>query len=195
MPLRVYPRRPDNVLYCSLLPYINLGPYLSPPLFLQVYAHKKEILVMQKENAIHVSTCRHFDDAAGLLGKKRGESLGLKHDGCYDRTQFNNCAASGTVMQQNGDNCKMLFSPLKVNRRFGGTCRLHLQAWRISEAVLAICFTLVSCLTYSLTVKMAVTCSFEASVGFQRTTRLYMPENGSVHNLLRENLKSYRGAL
>jgi hypothetical protein len=27
-----------------------------------------------------------------------------------------------------------LCSPLKVNRRFGGTCHVHLQCWRISQA-------------------------------------------------------------
>jgi hypothetical protein len=79
-------------------------------------------------------------------------------------------------------------SPLKVNRRFGGTCRFHFQN-RISqetsvkaggkESHLSLClpaaFTLVSCLAYSSTLKMEVTCFSETSVDFQRTTRRYMP--------------------
>jgi hypothetical protein len=51
-------------------------------------------------------------------------------------------------------------SPLKDNRRFGGTCRLYV----------------VSCLAYSSTLKMEETCSSETSVDFQQTTRRYVPE-------------------
>jgi hypothetical protein len=45
-------------------------------------------------------------------------------------------------------------SPLKDNRRFGTTYRLHLQGRRISQArnhheALATCFMLVYCLAYS----------------------------------------------
>jgi hypothetical protein len=47
---------------------------------------------------------------------------------------------------------------LKVKLRFGGTYRLHLQA-------------------YSSTLKMEAICSSETSVDFQRTTRRYMPED------------------
>jgi hypothetical protein len=58
-------------------------------------------------------------------------------------------------------------SLLKVNRRFGGTCRLYLlQSYR-----LAACFMLVSCSAYSSTLKMEATCSSETSVDFRRTTR------------------------
>jgi hypothetical protein len=39
-----------------------------------------------------------------------------------------------------------LYSSLKFNRRFGGTCRLHLLGLRIR---LSTSFTLVSCLAYS----------------------------------------------
>jgi hypothetical protein len=64
--------------------------------------------------------------------------------------------------------------PLKVNQRFGKTCRLHLQA------LLATYFTLVSCLTYSSTVKMGTICSSETSVDFQRTTRRYILEDRTL---------------
>jgi hypothetical protein len=37
-------------------------------------------------------------------------------------------------------------------------------------------FTLVSCLTYSSTLKMEATCSSETSVDYQWTIRRYMPE-------------------
>jgi hypothetical protein len=50
---------------------------------------------------------------------------------------------------------------------------------------------LVSCLAYFSTSKMATTGSSEASVGFQRTTRRYIPEDKTLHNHRCENLKSY----
>jgi hypothetical protein len=62
-------------------------------------------------------------------------------------------------------------SPLKTSRLFGGTCRLHFQGRKKSvnqkkTADLAICFILVYCLAYSLTLKMQPTCSSETSVDF-----------------------------
>jgi hypothetical protein len=67
------------------------------------------------------------------------------------------------------------YSPLKVNRRFGGTC-FHLETKQGTSLLPA--FTLVSCLAYSSILKMDATCSSEASVEFQRTTRRYIPEDG-----------------
>jgi hypothetical protein len=55
----------------------------------------------------------------------------------------------------------------------------------------ATCFTLVSCLAYSSTVKMEAKCSSETSVDIQRTTRCYIPEDGILHNHRCENLKYY----
>jgi uncharacterized membrane protein (DUF485 family) len=52
-------------------------------------------------------------------------------------------------------------SALKVNRRFGGTCR---------TALLATYFMLVFCLAYFSTLKMVTNCSSEKSVDFQRRT-------------------------
>jgi hypothetical protein len=49
----------------------------------------------------------------------------------------------------------------------------------------------VSCLAYCSTPKMEVTCSFQTSVGFQRTTQYYIPEDRTLHNHRCENLKSY----
>jgi hypothetical protein len=90
-------------------------------------------------------------------------------------------------------------SPLKVNERFGGTCRLHNQGRRISQtrnqyeaginqkfAVLATCFMLVSS-----PMKVEARCSSEASVYFQRTICRYIPEDRTLHNHRCENLKSY----
>jgi hypothetical protein len=90
----------------------------------------------------------------------------------------------------------MLCSPLKVNRRFRGTHRLHLQGRRISQARnqherrWQVAFTLVSCLVHSLTLEME-TCSSETSVVFQWTTCRYIPENRNPHNQCCDNLKSY----
>jgi hypothetical protein len=81
-------------------------------------------------------------------------------------------------------------NPLKVNRRFGLTCRLHLQGRRIihvrnqlqaskKPAELVTDFMLVSCLAYSSTLKTEVTCSSETSGDFQMTIRRYIPVEGS----------------
>jgi hypothetical protein len=47
-----------------------------------------------------------------------------------------------------------LCSILKVNQHFIGTCQLNLQGWGVSQALLAACFKLVSCLAYTSTLKM-----------------------------------------
>jgi hypothetical protein len=57
------------------------------------------------------------------------------------------------------------------------------------NAVLSVYFTLISCSAYS-TLKMEEICSSETSVDFQRTTRRYIPEDGTLHNHLCENLSS-----
>jgi hypothetical protein len=81
-------------------------------------------------------------------------------------------------------------SPLKVNRRFGGTC-LHLQGLRISQARKQICllpaFTLVSGSAYTSTLKMEAICTSETSIEFKRNSRRYIPKDGTlqinpVHN-------------
>jgi hypothetical protein len=61
------------------------------------------------------------------------------------------------------------------------------QKWLILEPV----FTLVSCTVYSSTLKMEAIFSSETSVGFQRTTWLYIPESSTLHNHSCENLKLY----
>jgi hypothetical protein len=48
------------------------------------------------------------------------------------------------------------------------------------RVLLAICFMLVSCLAYSSTLKIEVTCSYKMSVDFQRTTRCYVPQDRTL---------------
>jgi hypothetical protein len=76
-------------------------------------------------------------------------------------------------------------SPLKVNRRFGGTYRLHLQGRRISRSrkqqSLPPALKLVSCSAYSSTLKMEAICCSETSVYFQRTTRRHAPGDSTLH--------------
>jgi hypothetical protein len=56
--------------------------------------------------------------------------------------------------------------------------------------MLATCFTLVSWLTYSSTLKMEATCFSETSFDFQRTIRHYIRGDKTLHNHRRENFKS-----
>jgi hypothetical protein len=77
-------------------------------------------------------------------------------------------------------------SPLKVNRRFGVTCLLHLQGKRQARhqhevTLFATSFMLVSCLSYSSTLKMEVTCYSETSLDFQLTTLRYIPEDRNLY--------------
>jgi hypothetical protein len=48
---------------------------------------------------------------------------------------------------------------------------------------LATCFTLVSCMTYSSTLKTGVTCSSKTSVDLQWTTQHYIPEDRILHKI------------
>jgi hypothetical protein len=68
-------------------------------------------------------------------------------------------------------------SPLKINGRFGGTYRLHLQLYLPSA------FTLVSCSAYFSTMKMEAACSSQTSINFQRNTRRYIPEDITLQRI------------
>jgi hypothetical protein len=91
------------------------------------------------------------------------------------------------------------FTKLHANRRFGGTCRLHLQGRRISQArnrreaghclLLASCWFL-TCLLRPL--KIDVTYSSETSVEFKRTTRHYIPEDKTRYTTIIANFESRR---
>jgi hypothetical protein len=73
-------------------------------------------------------------------------------------------------------------NPLKVDRSFGGTCRVLLQDGMISQArnqhevLLTTCFMLASTLAYSSTLNMEARCCSQTLVHFQWTTR-YHPED------------------
>jgi hypothetical protein len=85
-----------------------------------------------------------------------------------------------------------------VNRRFGGTYRLHLQGIRNPrgrnqhEQVAADCrlLTLVPRLWISYTLKMGATRSSETLVNTISAWR-HIPEDGILHSHCLENLKSY----
>jgi hypothetical protein len=66
-------------------------------------------------------------------------------------------------------------SPLKVNRRFGGTYR---KAWW--QASLQHALTLVSCSAYFSTLKMEAICFSETLVDSQLITWRYVPEGGTI---------------
>jgi hypothetical protein len=79
-------------------------------------------------------------------------------------------------------------SPLSVNRRFGGSYRLHLQGRKISQARNR---CQAGSKENSGLLKTEATCFSEMSVDFKRTTRRYIPEDRNLHNHRCENLKSY----
>jgi hypothetical protein len=73
-------------------------------------------------------------------------------------------------------------SLLKVTGRLGGTCHLHVQQREAGskQSKLATCFTVVSFLAYSWTLKMEAICSSETSFDFQRTIRRYISEDRTL---------------
>jgi hypothetical protein len=77
-------------------------------------------------------------------------------------------------------------SHLKVNRRFGGTCWLHLPGRRISQAR-----NQREAGSMNSSLKMEAIYSSATSVQIQRTTRRYIPEDRTLHNHRCENLRSY----
>jgi hypothetical protein len=83
----------------------------------------------------------------------------------------------------------MLCGSLEVNRRFGGTRRLHFQSSSVGQVFACAGFMLLCFLGHSLTLKMEATCSFETSVGFQQTTRRYIGEDRTLHDRCYENLE------
>jgi hypothetical protein len=66
-------------------------------------------------------------------------------------------------------------SPSSLNRRFGGTYRLHLQDWKnkLSKQPVRKPFIFT-------TQKMETICSSETSVNTQRSTWSYIPEDGNL---------------
>jgi hypothetical protein len=69
-------------------------------------------------------------------------------------------------------------SPLSVNRRFGGTHRLHIQGRSNKFSKKPTCWFLSALI--SSTLKMETICSSETSVDTQRTTRRYVPEDDTL---------------
>jgi hypothetical protein len=56
----------------------------------------------------------------------------------------------------------------------------QLKSQRNMSPLLATCFTLVSCLAYSLALKMGATHSSETPADFQQTTQCYIPEDSTA---------------
>jgi hypothetical protein len=87
-----------------------------------------------------------------------------------------------------------LCSPFSVNRRLGGTYRLNLQGrknkfrkksaesrWQALFGLPPVFRWFPAELIFA-TVNMEATCSFEKSVDTERTTRRYIPEDGTLQN-------------
>jgi hypothetical protein len=79
---------------------------------------------------------------------------------------------------------KMPCNPLRVNRRFGGRCRLNLQDRRISQAR-------NQAWKHVASIAPIATCSSETSVEFQWITPPYIPEDKTLHYHRCEYLKSH----
>jgi hypothetical protein len=79
-------------------------------------------------------------------------------------------------------------NPLKVNRRFGGTYRLHFRVEYPEQETRVKAGGKVD---YFSTLKMETTCFSETSLDFQQTTRRYIPEDSILYNRSCENLKFY----
>jgi hypothetical protein len=78
----------------------------------------------------------------------------------------------------------MQCSPLKVNRRFGRICRLHLKGRRICQTRNQKAGGKQS----DSTLKMEAIYCYETSIDFQRTTWHYIPKDRTLHNHCCETL-------
>jgi hypothetical protein len=91
-------------------------------------------------------------------------------------------------------------NPLKIDRRFGGVkysllfqSRRLIQARNQQEedselALLATCFILASCFTYSSTLKMGAIHSNETSVDFHLNMKRHIPEDRTLYSQRCKNL-------
>jgi hypothetical protein len=71
--------------------------------------------------------------------------------------------------------------------KFNPILEKHMTSIFMAEALLAVCFMLLSCLAYSLTLKMVAICSPETFVDFHQTTLNYILEDRTfeaLYNLL-----------
>jgi hypothetical protein len=75
-------------------------------------------------------------------------------------------------------------SPLKVHRRFGGTCHLHLQGQIISQARYQVvaCFHAGFLHGLFFDPEDGGDMFLRMSVDFKRTTRRYIPEDRALHD-------------
>jgi hypothetical protein len=73
-----------------------------------------------------------------------------------------------------------LCSPSKVNRRFGGKCRVEEQAKQETRMKQKACLV------------MEATCSSATSTDFERTTQSFILEDVTLHSNFCQNFKSYR---
>jgi hypothetical protein len=71
-----------------------------------------------------------------------------------------------------------------------GRCFTVVPTFSTLRALLATCFTLVSCMANFSALKFVATCSSETWADFQRTVRHYIPKDITLHNHRCENLKS-----
>jgi hypothetical protein len=90
----------------------------------------------------------------------------------------------------------MPISPLRVHRRFRGTCYLYLHCLRISQARKQPEAVIKQALLASSFARLWIwwwkaISSSETSADFQRIAPRYIPQNGNIHNYRWENLKSY----
>jgi hypothetical protein len=76
-------------------------------------------------------------------------------------------------------------STVEVDRRFKGTYRIYLQSRKVSQSkkptLIFACFTLVSSLACSSTMKVGAICPSETWVDLHQATRRYIPEDRTLH--------------
>jgi hypothetical protein len=87
--------------------------------------------------------------------------------------------------------CITSCSSLKVDRRTGGTCRLHLQGKKKAKQETSMKLARRLGSVYFLILKIEAIFYSQNSVSFQRTTQRYIPEEDTtLHNYRCKNLRS-----
>jgi hypothetical protein len=116
--------------------------------------------------------------------------LSVAYYDLYQWYPFTSCSYSIVELKSSIPWDMMACSLANVTQHFGETYCLHLQDQRVSQAKSqdeagskqsSVCFMLVHCLTYSLTLKMQAVCSSKTLIDFQLIELLCNKSEYSLH--------------
>jgi hypothetical protein len=190
----------ETFLIChSVLQNLNVWKEVTSGVRMVVYLHKRH-----QRGATNLPCCKSAPAPPG--SRRRTSPLFLEspppalHEvGMFQKFEMLLIANSSVYW------VTMPWSPVKVKRRFGGICHLHLQGQRISqtrnqhegdskESSKSVCCLFHSSFIYQFTfqaLKMKVTSSSKTLHGFHQNSWHHKTGDRILHNHLYDKFKSY----